>query len=654
VPKPEVSVIVAAYNAMPYLRQCLDSALDQSLSASRYEIIVVDDGSIDGTEDYLREHENRDRVTVIRQQNSGGPASPRNRGLELANGQYVFFLDADDYLGTEALERLLGTARRNDSDVVLGKMVGVGGRMVPETMFRRDQPRTTVFESRVYWALNPLKLFRRGLIEELGLRFDENLPVGQDQPFVAKAYLNAKVISVLASYDCYFARLRDDGGNNTQRAGGATRRLPMLRAMFDLIPRSVPAGMERDLLLRRHFQSEQREFLDHLGRETDPVLQRAAFDEFAGFVRTWCERSVSDPLPAADRLRLELVRRGDLTAAIEMMRFQSTDQPFEVHAEAGRAYAAYPGFRAAGIADHFFDVTDQLAIEHTISDAEWVPDGEFRFNGSIRIDRLHPAESMAQAVLVSRDGTIEFPLETSTVPESDWIRFRASLNPRSFGTNQLIDAGQWDLFMDVTSQGVTRRARIGAKRDPSITLNDSERLVQGSDTGTVRHVQAYFTKPFDNLSFDVGLNRSRVTMQLPVQASARPGSVQISGRLPGVGLGSTAIALAVRRTDQTVITLASRISSIGEFTAALPLRGSGRMSEGPWELTASIPASPRPPEVKPVLVGGTWQTTMFASTPPQRIRVTNRSDSVTIHITVLTPAALLRSLWKRARRILRK
>lgn len=269
---PDVSVVIAAYNAMPYLVKCVESVLEQSIGAERLEIIAVDDGSTDGTGEELDRFAARcPTMRVVHQENSGGPAQPRNVGLDLATGRYVFFLDADDWLGAEALERMVATADANGSDVVLGKMVGVGGRTVPLSMFRRNQPRTTVFDSNVYWALGPTKLFRRALLEDLGLRFDPRLTVGQDQPFTATAYLNASVISVVADYDCYYAVRRDDGGNNTSRPDGALRRLPFLRAVFDLLTREVEAGPKRDRLLRRHFQSDQREFLTHLLAETDPT-----------------------------------------------------------------------------------------------------------------------------------------------------------------------------------------------------------------------------------------------------------------------------------------------------------------------------------------------------------------------------------------------
>lgn len=149
-PGATVSVVIAAYNAMPYLTQCITSVAEQSIGRERLEVIVVDDGSTDGTPEELERLEGvyPDLLRVFRQENSGGPSAPRNLGLDHATGTFVFFLDADDRLGPEALERMVRMAEENGTDVVLGKMVGVGGRGAPTSMFRRNQPRTDVFDSR--------------------------------------------------------------------------------------------------------------------------------------------------------------------------------------------------------------------------------------------------------------------------------------------------------------------------------------------------------------------------------------------------------------------------------------------------------------------------------------------------------------------------
>src|SRR5690606_31202977 len=114
---------------MPYLVECLASVEAQTIDPGRIEVIAVDDGSPDGTGEYLEEFAGRAPmpVTVVRQENSGGPSGPRNVGLARAAGRYVFFLDADDRLGPEALERMVALADRAGTDVVLRSGARRGG-----------------------------------------------------------------------------------------------------------------------------------------------------------------------------------------------------------------------------------------------------------------------------------------------------------------------------------------------------------------------------------------------------------------------------------------------------------------------------------------------------------------------------------------------
>jgi glycosyltransferase involved in cell wall biosynthesis len=135
VTQPDVSVIIGAYEAMPYLVECLASVEAQTIGPERIEVIAVDDGSTDGTGECLEEFADRApmQVTVVRQENSGGPSGPRNVGLGKAAGRYVFFLDADDRLGPEALERMVAMADRAGTDVVLGRVEGVN-RSAPKSM----------------------------------------------------------------------------------------------------------------------------------------------------------------------------------------------------------------------------------------------------------------------------------------------------------------------------------------------------------------------------------------------------------------------------------------------------------------------------------------------------------------------------------------
>ena len=115
--RPKVSIIIPVYNVKEYLRRCFESILDQTFSA--YEVIVVDDGSTDGGGLLCDELGARDaRVRVFHQEN-GGLSAARNAGLARARGEYIAFLDSDDYVMPNFLERLLKTAETQNADIVM-------------------------------------------------------------------------------------------------------------------------------------------------------------------------------------------------------------------------------------------------------------------------------------------------------------------------------------------------------------------------------------------------------------------------------------------------------------------------------------------------------------------------------------------------------
>ncbi len=112
----KVSVIIPVYNVEKYLRECLDSVINQTLKD--IEIICVDDGSADGCLDILREYANRDSRIAIFTQENGGLSVARNTGVQNACGRYIYFLDSDDKLRIDACEKLYDLASQKNLDVL--------------------------------------------------------------------------------------------------------------------------------------------------------------------------------------------------------------------------------------------------------------------------------------------------------------------------------------------------------------------------------------------------------------------------------------------------------------------------------------------------------------------------------------------------------
>lgn len=208
-----LSIIVPVYNAAAYLERCLNSILEQEYCA--FEVLLVDDGSTDDSPAICDRYcESDHRFKVIHKHN-GGVSSARNAGLDVAQGDYVMFLDSDDALMPYALDEMMDNTR--DAEVVVGGYaVFMDGKLMKDVRpddFRdyRGSEYQLFFEYNLKkncemldapWA----KLFKRRTIGEL--RFDTSLSYAEDKLFVFTVLSRISSIST-ASYAVYAYHLRD-------------------------------------------------------------------------------------------------------------------------------------------------------------------------------------------------------------------------------------------------------------------------------------------------------------------------------------------------------------------------------------------------------------------------------------------------------------
>ena len=217
--EPKVSVIIPVYNAADYLRECLDSVVNQTLK--EIEIICVDDGSTDSSLDILKEYVRCDkRITVITQKNLHAGVA-RNAGLAVARGEYLSFLDSDDFFELNMLEEMYNKAIQDLSDIVVceyniyddDKKIIVNKfnlerRFVQiSPVFVKDlQDDLFNFSHPNSWS----KLFRRQLFFDNGLRFEKVLRCN-DFTCVYTAMAVANKISLI---DKTFITYRSNQKNN--------------------------------------------------------------------------------------------------------------------------------------------------------------------------------------------------------------------------------------------------------------------------------------------------------------------------------------------------------------------------------------------------------------------------------------------------------
>ena len=200
---PKVSVIFPMYNVAEYVKDSVTSVLNQTFRD--FELIAVIDGATDNTEDVFNDAV-RDvsdiPIKLIKKEN-GGLADARNKGLEVAQGEYVVFIDSDDVIHPKYLEVLLNDAERFDTDAAFSSFKNVD----PKTMFDFEDTVSgeMIDKQALMWLLLPRKKFltacwcmlvKKSLLDKNGLRFNKKVKFSVDRAFIWKVIDLSDKISI--------------------------------------------------------------------------------------------------------------------------------------------------------------------------------------------------------------------------------------------------------------------------------------------------------------------------------------------------------------------------------------------------------------------------------------------------------------------------
>lgn len=319
---PLVTVIVPVYNAMPYLREFLDSLVGQDLEDSAYTVLLVDDGSTDEgpavMDAYAADHRN---FAVRHEENSGWPGTPRNLGLSLARTKYVFFADSDDVLAPGCLRSMVEYAEEHASDIVIPQLAGMTGRKVPDTKQTESTPDVGLVQA--FRTLGPIKLYRRALLSEHAITFPSEKVRLEDGIFNAQAYLVAHRISALAGQDNYHVRTRDDGQNISVQplepygyTGSLARMCRIVNAagLDETTRRGVVLGLFQRKCLKIYHPGRFIRYKDY--RRSEWVSAHRAF------VEEFVTPEMETRLPHPFNVRTRLLRSGDIEALVRLQKYE--------------------------------------------------------------------------------------------------------------------------------------------------------------------------------------------------------------------------------------------------------------------------------------------------------------------------------------------
>jgi len=192
---PKVSIILAVYNVEQYLPRCLDSIVNQTLSD--IEIICVNDCSMDKSLQVLMEYANKDRrIRIINLTENKGAAVARNEGLKIANGEYLAFVDPDDYVDLDFYEKLYNLAILNNLDIAKGEIKNfeIDGTITKDNLNERIREKNNKFLFTYSWTT---AIYKKNMITKNSIFFPAECRKGQDIVFLFRCVLNSNDVGLV-------------------------------------------------------------------------------------------------------------------------------------------------------------------------------------------------------------------------------------------------------------------------------------------------------------------------------------------------------------------------------------------------------------------------------------------------------------------------
>ncbi|CAM5580756.1 hypothetical protein SBADM41S_10820 [Streptomyces badius] len=501
---PLLSVVVPVHNVEAYLEDCLRSVAEQTLDA--IDVVMVDDGSTDGSARIAAEFAARDdRFRLVRQPNAGLSAA-RNTGVRhtTPTARYLAFADSDDIVVHDAYERMTASLESTGSDLVTGnvwRLTGQGRQQAWQYRWLTDSRSRThitrdprLLADRVAWN----KVFRRSFWDAHGFAFPEGR-LYEDTPVMIPAHYLAGSVDVLAGH-VYYWRVRE---------GSITRRRTDVTGVRDRIAacEQVSAFLGgRDADRRRAYDASCLRddfgyFLD--GLPMGGEAYRAAFLEGAGAFVDRAGPGVLEGLPVELRIKWRLVRERRLAELLEVLAFERANGTgtFAVEGLPGRRRAVYPGVRGASARLTGRDVP---AVARLL-EARWGADGKLRLRGYAYLRNL-PAGSARRQLTVgmvrAERGRAVRPVPVRPVPapeatvnsgqelhDYDHAGFEMVLDPDRLPATG--ESGGWLVGLVLAAPGTVRRVAVraqdaGADQPLVHDLGDGRRAVLDFRGGRLR------------------------------------------------------------------------------------------------------------------------------------------------------------------------
>ena len=257
-----VSVVIPVYNGELFLKECLDSIVNQTLKS--IEIIIIDDGSTDNSKKICENYLNDARVSYYYQQNEG-LASARQAGIEKSKGEYIGFVDVDDWLELDMYEKMYTKAKEYSADVVLCNRYFSSEnykptKEIPTGYYNREKilteilPRTLAYigkygDKRVISWCNWRRIYKKQMLDENNIAFDKRFRRSQDLQLTYESMLCAKGFYNMGDDYLYNVRTVGDSLSRGYTKNMWNLYIPLIECLFCLIRNIILDNFERNVNL---------------------------------------------------------------------------------------------------------------------------------------------------------------------------------------------------------------------------------------------------------------------------------------------------------------------------------------------------------------------------------------------------------------------
>ncbi|MGW8746606.1 bifunctional glycosyltransferase/CDP-glycerol:glycerophosphate glycerophosphotransferase [Streptomyces sp. NPDC055794] len=496
---PRLSIVVPFQDVETYLAECLESIARQSFRD--FEVILVDDGSTDGSSRIAADFCAADpRFRMIRQEPQG-PGHARNTGLRAMHpqGEFLAFVDGDDVIPEYAYGLLVRTLEGSESDFVSGNVQMMNSTKKWQSPLHkgpmqknRRGTHITRFEALIYDRTVWNKMFRRSFWDYHYIAFPEGV-MYEDSWVNMYAHFRAAKVDVVTDI-VYFWRRREGGA-----APSITQRHTELSNLRDRV--AAVQSVSRFLADRRSRQYEEsKRKYDLACLKSDLMLHlkvlpdadeeyRQSFMRWANEFLDETDLTIIDELPADARVKWLLVREWRLAELLEVIEFERRGGPMPVQRRF-RRYLKYPylGDRGVGLDKKAFRLDKELSLHGSLGGARWSTNGHLlTLTGSayVRFINVHKRHMSVKAIALrnKKQGRMVItPAKTTYAPQAtehsnqnrycyDWAGFEARIDTTRLKRKGQWVEGTWDVAAGVLSRGLFRyrgidRGSAGSSANP--------------------------------------------------------------------------------------------------------------------------------------------------------------------------------------------